>query len=208
MKQDWFSSLDQYQLDAFKEITNIGAGNAATALAEMLSDRVTMSVPCLEILDINGMASILGGPENEVAGVLLRMYGDVDGMIMFILDKQFCHTLLSVLLNKHIQSFEEIDDMDLSVFQEMGNIIVGGYANALAMMLDMEIKISTPEIAIDMAGAILSYPAQYFGTMGDKVMFVKEDFQSDTATVTSHLLIMPQPESFDNIMKKLGVMYE
>lgn len=204
MQQGWFSSLNQYQLDAFKEITNIGAGNAATALAEILSDRVTMSVPHLEIIDINEMALILGGPENEVAGVLLKMYGDIDGLIMFILDKQFCHTLLSVLLNKNIQSFEEIDDMDLSVFQEMGNIIVGGYANALAMMLDMEIKISIPEIAIDMAGAILSYPAQYFGTMGDNVLFVKEDFQSDKATITSHLLILPQPESFDHMMNKLG----
>lgn len=205
MEDNWFSSLSPYQLDAFKEITNIGAGNAATALAEILSDRVSMSVPYLEILDINGMSTLLGGPENEVAGVLLRMYGDIEGMIMFILDKQFCHTLLSVLLNKNIESFNEIDEMDLSLFQEMGNIIVGGYANALATMLDMEIKISIPETAIDMAGAILSYPAQFFGTMGDKVLFVKEDFQSETATITSHLLIMPQPESFNIIMNKLDL---
>lgn len=205
MEDNWFSSLSPYQLDAFKEITNIGAGNAATALAEILSDRVSMSVPYLEILDINEMSTLLGGLENEVAGVLLKMYGDIEGMIMFILDKQFCHTLLSVLLNKNIESFNEIDEMDLSLFQEMGNIIVSGYANALAMMLDMEIKISIPETAIDMAGAILSYPAQYFGTMGDKVLFVKEDFQSETATITSHLLIMPQSESFNIIMNKLDL---
>lgn len=206
MDQNWFSKLSDYELDAFREITNIGAGNAATALADILSDRVSMSVPHLEILDINRISFILGGPETEVAGVLLKMYGDLDGMIMFILEKQFCHTLLSVLLNKQIQSFEEIDEMDLSMFQEMGNIIVGGYVNALATMLDLEIMISTPDTAIDMAGAILSYPAQYFGTMGDQVLFVKEDFQSDSAVITSHLLIMPQPESFDLIMKKLGSM--
>ncbi len=208
MDENWYKNLTEFQFDAFKEITNIGAGNAATAISDILSDRVEMSVPSVYIIDMNEMTSILGGPEVEVTGILLRVYGDIDGMIMFILEKQFCHTLLSVLLNKQINSFEEIDDMDLSLFQEMGNIIVGGYVNALASMLDMEIKMSTPETAIDMVGAILSYPAHYFGTMGDKVLFVKEDFLSESSVITSHLLIMPQPESFDKIFSKLGLMYE
>lgn len=207
MDKNWISQLTEHNLDAFKEITNIGAGNAATSLATILSDRVLMSVPSLEILDISQLAEILGGPEMQVSGVLIRLYEDIDGMIMFIMEKRLCQILLSHLLDKNFESFSEIDDMDLSVFQEIGNIMVGGYVNALAKMLDMEIKISAPEIAVDMVGAILSYPAQYFGQMGDKVLFVREDFETGLSTITSHLLIMPQPESFDKIIEKLRMLY-
>lgn len=207
MEQNWLDSLSEEKIDAFKELVNIGAGNAATSLASILSDRVDMSVPDLKIIDINDIANELGGPESQVAGVLLKMDGDIDGMIMFILEKQLCHMLLNLLLSKEMKSFEEIEEIDLSMFKEMGNIIVGGYVNALANTLDMSISISTPDIAIDMAGAILSYPAHYFGTMGDKVMFVREDFKNESSIITSHLLIMPQPESFDKIFDRLGEIY-
>jgi chemotaxis protein CheC len=207
MDEHWVSTLTENNLDAFKEITNIGAGNAATSLAAILSDRVLMSVPKLEILDVGQLTEILGGPEMQVTGVLIRFYEDIDGMIMFIMEKQLCHLLLSHLLEKNMTSFHEIDDMDMSVFQEIGNMIVGGYINALSDMLDMKIMISAPDIAIDMVGAILSYPAQLFGQNGDKVLFVREDFETKVSTIRSHLLIMPQPESFDKIIDKLTVLY-
>jgi len=207
MSNDWIKSLSADKLDIFKELVNIGAGNAATSLATILTDRVEMTVPELKILDLKQMANELGGPESPVAGVLFKMDGDIEGMIMFILEKKFCHTLTGILLDKHINSFEDLDELDLSMFREIGNIIVGGYVNALASMLEMQIKISHPDLAIDMAGAILSYPAHYFGTMGDSVLFVREDFLSDSSIITSHLLIMPQPESFDKIFIRLEEIY-
>lgn len=190
-----------------REVTNIGAGNAATALADILADRVSMTVPVLQILDINKIATILGGPENEVVGILLSMTEDLDGMLMFILEKQFTHDILSVLLGKEITSFEQVDEMDMSALKEIGNIIAGSYVNALAELTGLDIRISPPELAIDMAGAILSYPAYLFGTQGDKVLFVREDFDSGNQKVTCHLLILPQPASLERIMGRLGVSH-
>ena len=202
---DKYSSLNPFQLDAIKEIASIGAGNAATALADILSDRVSMSVPILQITTIDDISTMLGGPENEVVGVLLSMTHDLDGMLMFIFEKQITLTLLRVLLSKRINSFEEIDEMDMSALMEIGNIIAGAYVTALATITDYDVRLSPPEIAIDMVGAILSYPAALFGEMGDRVLFAKEDFDSGEEQVTCHLLLLPQPNSLDMIMKRLGV---
>lgn len=208
MAQDKYNGLNAMQIDTLKEITNIGAGNAATALADIMSDRVSMSVPDLEITDIGEIAALLGGPENEVVGIMLYVTNDMQGMLMFILEKEITHTLLSLLLNKQIDNWSQIDEMDMSALKEIGNIIAGAYVGSLATMTDMDIRISPPEIAIDMVGAILSYPAAVFGEVGDKVLFVKEDFDNGNEKVSCHLLIMPQPESLKTILARLGVAYE
>ncbi len=197
--------LNATQMDAIKEITNIGAGNAATALADILTDRVNMSVPMLQFTHVSNIAEILGGPENEVVGVLVGMTNELDGMLMFLFDKRITVTLLRVLLGKDVQSFENIDEMDMSALKEIGNIIAGAYVAALATITDLDVRLSPPDIAIDMVGAILSYPAALFGAMGDHVLFIKEDFDSGEDQVTCHLLLMPQPEALDLIMKRLGV---
>jgi chemotaxis protein CheC len=204
MPKDQYDSLDSMQLDMLKEIANIGAGNAATALADILADRVDMSVPDLQIKDIASIAEALGGPETDVVCILLSVTCDFKGMLMFILEKQITHTLLSVLLNKTISSWEQIDDMDMSMLKEIGNIIAGAYIGSLATMTDLDIRISPPEIAIDMVGAVLSYPAAIFGAIGDKVLFVKEDFDNGDSKFTCHLLIIPLPDSLEYVLKRLG----
>ena len=198
-------NLNAMQLDVIKEITNIGAGNAATALADILTDRVTMSVPMLQFTHINDIAQILGGPENEVVGVLVSMTNDLDGMLMFLFDKRITLTLLRVLLGRDVQSFEDINEMDMSALKEIGNIVAGAYVGALATITDLDVRLTPPDIAIDMVGAILNYPAALFGTMGDEVLFIREEFDSGADQVTCHLLLMPQPDSLDLIMKRLGV---
>ena len=204
MEQDRYGNLNSIQLDILKEITNIGAGNAATALADILADRVSMSVPDLQITDISNIAEVLGGPENEVVCVLLSVTNDMEGVLMFILEKQLTHALMSLLLNKQISDWAQIDEMDMSMLKEIGNIIAGAYVGSLATMTDLDIRISPPEIAIDMVGAILNYPATIFGAIGDKVLFVKEDFDNGNMKVTCHLLIIPLPESLQTILRRLG----
>jgi chemotaxis protein CheC len=206
MAHDGYENLNPLQLDMLREITNIGAGNAATALADILADRVVMSVPDLQITDIRSIADVLGGPENEVVCILLSVTCDFKGMLMFILEKQLTHTLLGVLLNKKIDGWDQIDEMDMSMLKEIGNIIAGAYVGSLATMTDLDIRISPPEIAIDMVGAVLSYPAAIFGAIGDRVLFVKEDFDSGDSKITCHLLIIPLPDSLEYVLKRLGAI--
>lgn len=201
---DNYSNFDDFQLSVLSEIGNIGAGNAATALSHILADRVMMSVPELRIIDVNSMATILGGPENEVAGILVNMTDDVEGMLLFLLDKEFIGTLIEILLNEKIDNLAEISEMDVSAILEIGNILAGSYVSAIAMLTNLDIRLSTPLLAVDMVGAILSYPAAQFGTMGDQLLFIEENFMSGSNNIKSHLLIMPEKSSLEKILTSLG----
>lgn len=199
------STLSELQLSALSEIGNIGAGNAATSLATILADKVSMTVPKLQIIDVNSMATLLGGPEKELAGILVNMTSDVQGMLLFLLDKEFVCKLINVLLEKDIDGFENITELDMSAIMEIGNILAGSYISAISTLTNLNIGLTTPQIAIDMAGAILSYPAASFGIIGEKLLFIEEDFSSGEDSIKTHLLIMPEPKSLQLIMESLGV---
>lgn len=200
-----YDSLNETQKDVLREIGNIGGGNAATALSSILTGRVDMSLPELRIIDVNEIVMLLGGPEREIVGILVPMADDVKGMLLFLLDKEFTHMLINVLLGRQIDSFENIDEMDMSALKEIGNILAGSYINAICSLTGLKIKLLPPDIAIDMAGAILNYPAAQFGAMGDKVLYIEEKFSSGKDSIKSHLLIMPELDSLKIMFDSLGV---
>ena len=200
-----YNNLNEFQLSALSEIGNIGAGCAATALSDFMADKVMMSVPELKIIDVNSMTTILGGPENEMVGILVTMTDDVQGMLLFLLEKDFVCLLINVLMDKNINDFADISEMDMSAIMEIGNILAGSYVSAIAMMTDLNIRLSTPQVAVDMVGAILSYPAAYFGFMGDKLLFIEGNFLNEENIIRSHLLIMPEPKSLNLIFESLGM---
>jgi chemotaxis protein CheC len=193
------------QLDVLCEIGNIGAGNAATALACLLADKVDMTVPVLEIVDLDEATASLGGPENPVVGILLAMSGDVSGIIMFVLERKFIHTVFRTLLNKDCADITNLDEMDSSLLMELGNILAGSYLNAMSQLTGLKIEVSPPDISADMAGAIMSLPAAMFGLVGDKALIIREDFIKEEH-ITSHLIMVPELNSLNLILKRLGVM--
>ena len=119
--------IDDVHFDVLKEIGNIGAGNATTALSQMINKRVDMKVPKVELLDFNQLANIVGGPENLVVGILLTLEGEISGMMMFMLEQKSAHNLVNLLMGKNIDDFSSFTDMDISALQEIGNIISGAY---------------------------------------------------------------------------------
>lgn len=200
-----YDNLNDTQKDVLREIGNIGGGNAATALSSILTGRIDMSLPELRISKVDEITTLLGGPENEIVGILVPMAGDIKGMLLFLLEKKFTHLLINVLLDRKIDSFENIDEMDLSALKEIGNILAGSYINAIGTLTGLKIRLEPPDIAIDMVGAILSYPAEIFGAMGDKLLYIEENFSSGDESIKSHLLIMPEPLSLKLMLERLGV---
>ena len=198
-------NLNSFQLDALREIGNIGAGNAATALAEMLSDSISMSVPYLNIVDIKDVAESLGGPENPVVGILMSMSEDITGLIMLVFEDKFINVVIKALLHKDITGLNNLSDMDRSVFMEIGNIMSGTYLNALSQMTGLNITLSPPDICADMAGAVMNLPAAIFGMRGDKVLLIQEDFLGQEK-ITSHLIMIPEADSLSTILKSLGAV--
>lgn len=200
-----YGDLNPIQLDVLREIGNIGTGNAATSLALMLAKTVKIQVPRIDILEYNAVTEVLGGPENMIVGMLLALDGDVTGMMMFLLQQDFAHMVLNALLGESLHDFSEVDEMGISALKEIGNIMAASYVNAISQLAGMSINISVPDICIDMAGAILSVPAIHFANVSDKIIFIEDEFTSDDERAVSHILLIPDVDSLQRIMTKLGI---
>lgn len=197
-------SLNNLHLDMLQEIGNIGAGNAATALANMINKKVNMNVPSVKILDFSGVSAILGGEEIVVSGVYFEVTGDIEGNIMFLLDIKSAKTLTNILMGRDNKT-ETLDEMDKSALQEIGNILSGAYISALSSLTGLNIKISVPSLCIDMAGAILSVPAIQFGYIGDKILLVETVVRDGDNMVTGNFILIPETSSFTTLLNSLGV---
>lgn len=191
--------------DVLKELGNIGAGNATTALASMLQCKVDMKVPQVKVLDFKDVSALLGGEEQELAGVYLAVKGDVTGSILFLLKKDVAMHLVKKLMGD--MASDEFGEMERSALKEISNIITGSYLNALATLTNLTIYPSVPDLTIDMAGAILSVPAIEFGIMGDKILLIQSQI-SDEIEIDGFFIMIPDMDSYEKILKSLGIPLE
>jgi len=201
-----YGDLNEIHMDVLQEIGNIGAGNAATSLSVMMNAPVDISLPKVNLVGFNEVAGAMGGAETTGYGVLVNLEGDIDGMMMFILDKRFAHQILNVLMGGMYETFDELDEIALSAIKEVGNILSAAYVNSIAELTGLRINLSIPFVSIDMIGALLSVPIVKFGAIGDKVLFIEEQFSSNRETVSSHMVLFAEIESLNLILGKLGLM--
>ena len=200
-----FDKLNDAQFDVLKEIGNIGAGNATTALSQLLNSKIDMSVPLVKLVDIGDLSDIVGGPEVLVVGILLTLAEDVEGMMMFMLETSSAHHLVNMLMGKRLDDFSDFSELDLSALNEIGNIIAGAYLSSLSALTSMCITASVPYMAIDMAGAILSVPAIEFGKLGDKALLIQSHFCEDDTEVNGYFILIPTEDSYSKILNSLGM---
>lgn len=191
--------------DVLKEIGNIGAGNATTALAQLLQTKVDMSVPKVSLLDFKDVGSIMGGEEQVMVGILLGVEGDITGSIMFLIEQSGAkHLVQKMMMGMGGSEGDGFDEMELSALREIGNIITGAYLNALSGLTNLCIYPSVPDLTIDMAGAILSVPAIQFGIQGDQILLIQNNF-FDEVNLDGYFILLPDMESYSTILGALGI---
>ncbi|MFA9463813.1 MAG: chemotaxis protein CheC [Velocimicrobium sp.] len=200
-----YDNVDSLQFDVLREIGNIGAGNATTALSQLLNSKIDMKVPLVELLGFQELPDIIGGAENLIVGILLTLEGDTDGMMMFMLEKESAHHIINILLQKDLQSFDDFSEMDLSALSEIGNIIAGAYLSSISTLTNLTITSSIPYMSIDMAGAILSVPAIEFGKVGDKALVIKTQISENNQEVNGYFVLIPTMDSYIKMMSSLGL---
>ena len=200
-----YDDLNALQLDALREIGNIGSGNAASALSSMLDRPVDIAVPKITILDYDSVVQNLGGPEQLLVGLLLSLDGDVTGMMMFLLHKEFAHMVLNTLTGSTLEETGELDEFSESAIREVGNIMAASYVNAMSELTGLRINLSVPSLSIDMAGSILSVPAIYYADISDKIIFIEDEFNQKSDHAASHILLIPEVDSLQKIMTSLGL---
>ena len=203
MNNHSLEEINEMYVDVLREIGNIGAGNATTAIASMLSLRINMLVPKVELLEVSILGASLCSEEEIVVGIFLEIQSDIEGSMMFLLKMDSARYLLNRLMMRDPDYDEEFDEMDLSAIKEIGNIIAGSYLSALATMTNLVITPSIPYIAIDMAASILSVPAIEFGRYGDHALLIETEF-GDDVMIDGYFILMPEHASYDKILTALG----
>lgn len=198
-------NMEEIEFDVLTEIGNIGAGNATTALSQLINSRIDMYVPKVELLSFQELAEIIGGAETLVAGILLSLEGDIDGSMLFILETSAAHHLVDQLMGCSVESTEEFSEMEQSALMEIGNIIAGAYLSSISTLTNMTITSSVPYLAFDMAGAILSVPAIEFGKLGDKALLIESKFRDLDVEISGYFILIPTLDSYGCILRSLGI---
>ncbi len=203
MDEITLEKMSNEYFDVLKELGNIGAGNATTALAQLMQCKVDMAVPQVRLLEFKEMGEMMGGEETIMAGIYLGIEGDITGSIMFLLEKQAARHLVNKLMGMELEG-EEFSEMEFSALKEVGNIITGAYLNSLSSLTNLVIYPSVPDLTVDMAGAILSVPAIQFGELGDKMLLIQTQF-FDEQVLDGYFILVPDLDSYGRILSALGL---
>ena len=199
-----YEEMGALEFDILKEIGSIGGGNAATALSSMLNAKVNMSMPAVKVLGFNPALNLLGDPEELVAAIFVEMSGELEGVMLFILTKEFADEIVQRMLGKGGVDMLELDEIDSSVLTEIGNIVISSYITAMSSLANVEVELSVPQFTANMLGGILSVPIAVMGQHSDRIMMITGEFRIDGKALNSNMLLLPDVKSLNVLMKKLG----
>ncbi|EZP78061.1 CheC, inhibitor of MCP methylation [Parageobacillus genomosp. 1] len=206
---DHIRKLTGTHIDILKEIGNIGAGNAATALSKLLNKKIEMAVPHVQIAAFDEMMELIGGAEQVVACVYLRIEGDAPGNMFFVLSLEQAERFIRQMTGDETFSFHEHPtELGQSALQELGNILAGSYLSAFADFTHLALYPSVPMLTVDMIGAILQYGLLELSRAGDYAILIDTavyDERRPENSVNGHFFLLPDPDSFASIFRALGV---
>lgn len=201
-------SLKPDQLDALREVANIGAGHAATALSTMTGQAIMINVPTISIARLDEIpAQVVENPEDAVAVVLLQMLGDLTGRSILVFPEHTACRLAEMMLQRPRGSSPSISALEQSALKECGNILSGAYLNALADFMHLMLLPSPPLLAVDMASAVLSSAFLQFGDGRDVVFCVESEFQmrDDGEVLRGYFLLLPDTGSLQKILQAINL---
>jgi chemotaxis protein CheC len=209
------SSFNHLQLDAIREVGNIGTGNAATALSKLLSCMIDMDVPKADLVSIYSLAEYYGDPDSLVAAVFVRSLGEFGCSLIFIQDEEDAALMVDLLLKEQFGGSPPCDfqqEMLDSALSEVGNIILSSFLNAINMLIGTRHQISVPGVAHDMLASILDVVASIFGQMGDMALVVNTELrvggagESNAKRITGNIVMLPDPNALELLLRKLQVL--
>jgi len=195
--------LGERELDALREVANIGAGHAATALSQMVDCRVMISVPKITVASLENLPNIHGNAEDDVAAVLMHMLGDLTGRTLLLLPKDNAQLLCDLLLRQEPGTTKSFEELQRSALKEAGNILAGAHMGALSDFMGMMLLPSVPSLVVDRAGVVLTTGQLGIGRSQDCVFCVETDFnfeQSDQ-NLKGHFLLFPDESSLQAILE-------
>lgn len=192
--------LDQTKEDILKEVANIGAGNAATAFSGMIGQEINMTVPKVELVEIQDLPSITGDEEEYIACIMINFSGEISGKILLVVDMENVEKMLKLIF-----STEELPgkEMQHSALNELGNILSGAYLKAINDFTDLDLDQSVPAMAYDMAGAVLSSSVIDYSQTEDFILLLETEFIAGEEKLELFYFFIPEKDSLEFLFKRL-----
>lgn len=190
------------EMDALKEVANVGGGNAATAISILVSKTIHMDVPQLEILNYDEVYKDIMGEDEMVMAGAMRIMGDGEGSFLFVVKCEDAHKIFEMMMNG---DYEMTPELTYSAFSEFVNILGSSYLNAVARLLDVTLISSVPAVTEDMFGAVLSTSYIMSEQYDEHVMIIKNEFTFNNLKIDSSLYFIPRPGVLDQLIQKIGL---
>jgi len=197
--------LGPRQLDGLREVANIGAGHAATALSQMVNDRVMLEVPELRVVPLEDVPELIGPPDEVVSAVMMKLLGDVTGRTVQIFPASAASAVVKALTGRADVRFpEDFGDLEISAVTEISNILVGAYVNALSEFLGMMLIMSVPAMAIDTSSAILTTSYLNRESVNDHAFCINTRLiLRNDIELRTHFLLLPDEASLKAMLKAM-----
>jgi chemotaxis protein CheC len=199
--------LSPLQADVLREVTNVGAGHAATALAQLAGVRIAIDVPQIWAAPLDEIVARMAEPDEPVAIVSMRVLGDLAGQIMFVMRKDSAAALLDILLSRTPGTGTVESEMERSGLQETGNILASSFLNALARWMGKILLPSVPTVVIDRRDAVTAQVGVADGesVLAAETMFALAQDGGPGLKLTGVLVFMLEGSSLDAILSALRV---
>ena len=196
------ADLTDIQKDALREIGNIGAAHAATALSSMLKETIMIDVTSSHIIGVEDMQSLFGKPSDKVAGIFMQVSGSGTHNLLMLFPFENTLQLVDMFFNRSLGTSSKLSSKDESAICEIGNVCACAYLNALSTLLDITLFPTPPGLAVDMLGAVLEFPILEIGMRADFVIIIQTEFIQNTNRFNGYFLFMPDDDVQKAIMKK------
>lgn len=196
------SNYSATELDVLKEVINIGGGHAATSLSQLIDKPVHMTVPVIEMMDYAAVFEQIMPEETVIKAIIVRMMGDAEGVFLFTVDQQFSKDLVAMMLPENTTYSEVMAD---SALQELVNILVNSFLNAVMKLIDRNLITSVPIMIEDMFGAIMSSAYMEQSQYDDSIMIIKNEFYYLGDRLESSLYFIPKPGIIEKMLTALTV---
>ncbi len=205
-------SFTSDHLDVLREIGNIGAGHAATALSKLLNKKIDMKVPNVNVVSFDEMMDLAGGADNIVVTVFLRIEGEVTGSMFFVLPLEKASNFIRKMVGDESFSFSHppYSEIGLSAMQELGNILSGSYLSSLSDFTNLNLLPSVPALSVDMVGAVIGFGLVEISQRGDHVIVINTELseyenEEKSELVEGQFILLPDPDSYQTLFRSLGV---
>lgn len=198
-------AYSEIELDGLKEIVNVGGGNAATSISQMINSRVDMDVPEVEVMAYDELYQKIIADDVEMHAVLSKIVGDIDGALLFVIADELGQKIAKMMLGSDDNPSNEII---ASAVTELTNILFNSFLRAIGDMLQIQLIASLPISRYDFFGAIISSAYMAFDHYDEQILVIHNEFTYNNESLDASLFLIPGEGVLDKIFKALGIWEE